>query len=271
MFSGIRPSDHLLTGLMVALAALLGVENVTAASSGFAHPLDSRSVLIVPVFVLAALPVLWRRRFVLPAIVVSTLVLAASLAAFGWLTRCGFALPLAAVFAYAVARFGGTARAQLLGLAAIGVHEVVSLVMDASTDGLSGPRRRHPAGRPRLRRRGRRREALGRALRRAYAVRRARQRLRWCQRWSRASAGPSGGSGQVDGALAGVLTALGVVLMVFTIRQTPAAVAAAIAEGSMVHPSRPGPGCSSRGSRSPRSRCCGGERGVVEVAASPSS
>ena len=138
MFSGIRPSDHLLTGLMVALAALLGVENVTAASSGFAHPLDSRSVLIVPVFVLAALPVLWRRRFVLPAIVVSTLVLAASVAAFGWLTRCGFALPLAAVFAYAVARFGGTARAQLLGLAAIGVHEVVSLVMDASTDGLSG-------------------------------------------------------------------------------------------------------------------------------------
>ena len=41
---------------------------------------------------------------------------------------------------------------------------------------------------------------------------------------------------QVDGALAGVLTTLGVVLMVFTIRQTPAAVAAAIAEGSMVHP-----------------------------------
>lgn len=40
----------------------------------------------------------------------------------------------------------------------------------------------------------------------------------------------------VDGALAGALTALGVLLMVLNVRQTPADVTAAIAEGSMVHP-----------------------------------
>lgn len=139
MFSGIRPSDLVLTALMVTLAVLIGLENTTAAAGAeLAHPLDSRSVLLVPVFVLAALPILWRRRSVLPAIVVSTLVIAASLPAFGWVTRCGFALPLAAAFAYAVARFGGSGRAKLLGLAAIGLHEVVTLVMDASTGGFGG-------------------------------------------------------------------------------------------------------------------------------------
>ncbi|MBM6399810.1 hypothetical protein [Phycicoccus sonneratiae] len=40
----------------------------------------------------------------------------------------------------------------------------------------------------------------------------------------------------VDGALAGALAALGVVLMVFNVRQTTADVTAAIADGTMVHP-----------------------------------
>jgi hypothetical protein len=140
MFSRIRPSDLVLTGLLVALAAVLAVANVVAGvdDSDLAHPLDSQSVLIVPVFVLAALPILWRRRSVLLGIVASTLVLAASLAAFGWITRCGFALPLAAAFAYAVARFGGPVRSQLLGLGAVVLLELVTLVMDASTGGLGG-------------------------------------------------------------------------------------------------------------------------------------
>jgi len=139
MFTGIRPSDLVLTGLVVALAVLIGLESVTAAAGAeLAHPLDSRSVLLVPVFVLTALPLLWRRRHVLPAIAVSTLVLAATLPTFGWVTRCGFALPLAAAYAYAVARFAGPGRPQLVGLLGIGALEVVTLVMDASTGGFAG-------------------------------------------------------------------------------------------------------------------------------------
>lgn len=139
MFTGIRPGDLVVTGLVVTLAVLIGLENVTAAAGPeLAHPLDSQSVLIVPVFVLTALPLLWRRRHVLAAIAASTLVLAASLPAFGWITRCGFALPLAAAFAYAVARFAGRGRPQVLGLLGIALLEVVTLVMDSSTGGFEG-------------------------------------------------------------------------------------------------------------------------------------
>lgn len=139
MTRGIRPSDVVLTLVSLALAVLIALENITAAAGAeLAHPLESRSVLLVPVFVLAALPILWRRRHVLAGIAVSTLVLAASIPAFGWVTRCGFALPLAAFFAYAVARFAGPARSQLVGLAAILLLQLVTLVQDASTGGLGG-------------------------------------------------------------------------------------------------------------------------------------
>ena len=47
--------------------------------------------------------------------------------AFGWLTRCGVALPLSAALAYAVARFAGGMRNQLIGIAGIIVLQVVVL------------------------------------------------------------------------------------------------------------------------------------------------
>ena len=91
---GIRPLDYVLTFVMVALAVLIGLENVNAgAATDIAHPLDSHSALMVPVFVAAALPILWRRRGILAAIGVSFLLIAASVPAFGWVTRCGFACP----------------------------------------------------------------------------------------------------------------------------------------------------------------------------------
>ena len=136
---GIRPLDWVLTAALVTGAVLIATANVAAGpDADIAHPLDSHSVWMVPVFALAALPVLWRRRAVLPAIAASTLVMAASLPAFGWVTRCGFGLPLAAALAYAVARFAGGRRNQLLGLVGILALQLVTLVLDASTDGLGG-------------------------------------------------------------------------------------------------------------------------------------
>ena len=137
IFKGIRPLDYLLMAVMVALAALIGFENVNAwAEADVAHPLDSHSALMIPVFVIAALPILWRRRNILAAIGVSFVVTAASVPTFGWVTRCGWALPLSFAMAYAVARFAGGKQNHLIGLVGILVLQIVTLVKDAATDGL---------------------------------------------------------------------------------------------------------------------------------------
>ncbi|MCX6399291.1 MAG: hypothetical protein NTX33_05100 [Propionibacteriales bacterium] len=137
LLKGIRPLDYVLAAVMVALATLLGFANTTMADDpDLAHAIDSDSVLIVPVFILAALPILWRRRAILPAIAVSFVVLAASIPAFGWITRCGFALPLSIAMAYAVARFAGSRQNQVIGLVGVFALQIVTLVKDASTGGL---------------------------------------------------------------------------------------------------------------------------------------
>jgi len=136
--TGIRPLDYVLAAVMVALAIFIGLENVNAgAGEQLAHPLDSSSPLMVPVFALAALPILWRRRSIVAAIAVSFVVIAASVPAFGWVTRCGFALPLSLAMAYAVARFAGSRQNQLIGLVGIVALQIVTLVQDSSTGGLS--------------------------------------------------------------------------------------------------------------------------------------
>jgi hypothetical protein len=133
----IRPLDYVLTAVLVALAVLIALANVNApADADVAHALDSHSALMIPVFVLAALPILFRRQNILAAIGVSFVVIAASLPAFGWVTRCGFALPLAIAMAYAVARFAGSRQNQVVGLVGILALETVTLVQDSSTGGL---------------------------------------------------------------------------------------------------------------------------------------
>ena len=122
---------------MVALAVCIGLENVNAGpDADLAHPLDSQSALMIPVFVLAALPILWRRRSILAAIGVSFVVVAASVPMFGWVTRCGFALPLSIAMAYAVARFAGSRQNHVIGLVGILALQIVTLMKDSSTGGL---------------------------------------------------------------------------------------------------------------------------------------
>jgi len=137
ILKGIRPLDYVLTAVMVALAALIGFENVNAgADADLAHQLDSQSALMIPVFMVAALPILWRRRNILAAIAVSFVVTAASVPMFGWVTRCGWALPLSLAMAYAVARFAGSRQNHVIGLVGILALQIVTLVKDASTGGL---------------------------------------------------------------------------------------------------------------------------------------
>lgn len=137
ILKGVRPLDYVLAAVMVAAAAFIAVENVTApAVNDLAHPLDSQSALMIPVFVLAALPILWRRRGILAGIGVSFVILAASVPAFGWVTRCGFALPLGVAMAYAVARFAGSRQNHIVGLVGILALQIVTLIKDSSTGGL---------------------------------------------------------------------------------------------------------------------------------------
>jgi hypothetical protein len=137
ILKGIRPLDYVLTAVMVALAVFIGFENVNAgADADLAHKLDSQSAWMIPVFGLAALPILWRRRSILGAIGVSFVITAASVPMFGWVTRCGWALPLSIAMAYAVARFAGTRQNHLIGLVGIFALQVVTLVRDSSTGGL---------------------------------------------------------------------------------------------------------------------------------------
>jgi hypothetical protein len=137
ILKGIRPLDYVLTAVMVALAALIGYENVNAgADADLAHKLDSQSWLMIPVFVAAALPILWRRRNILAAIAVSFVIVAVSVPMFGWVTRCGFALPLSIAMAYAVARFAGSRQNQVIGLVGVVALQIVTLVKDSSTGGL---------------------------------------------------------------------------------------------------------------------------------------
>jgi hypothetical protein len=137
ILKGIRPLDYVLTAVLVAVALWIGLENVNAgADVDVAHSLDSHSALMVPVFVAATLPILWRRRSILAAIGVSFVVVAASVPAFGWVTRCGFALPLSFALAYAVARFAGSRQNHVIGLVGILALQIVTLMKDASTGGL---------------------------------------------------------------------------------------------------------------------------------------
>lgn len=134
---GLRPLDYVLAALLVGLAAFVGFENVNAgAASDLAHPLDSQSALIVPVFALAALPILWRRRSTMAAIAASFVVTAASVPMFGWAVRCGWGLPLSFALAYALARFTRGRQDQLVGLVGILALQVVILIKDSATGGL---------------------------------------------------------------------------------------------------------------------------------------
>jgi hypothetical protein len=133
ILKGVRPLDYVLAGLMTAAGAYLMYLNmVSADDQALAHPLSTTSWLILPAFVPVTLPILWRRRHILAVIGVTIAATAAHVLAFGWITRCGVALPLSFALAYAVARFAGSRTNHLIGLAGIVVLQLVVLVRDAS-------------------------------------------------------------------------------------------------------------------------------------------
>ncbi|WP_112240875.1 hypothetical protein [Kribbella monticola] len=134
IFQGIRPLDYVLAALTSAAGVLLMVENVTASGEDLPHPLSTTSWAMVPAFLLVTLPILWRRRNILAVVAITTVLTAAHVLAFGWITRCGVLIPLGFALAYAVGRFAGARRNQVFGLAGIVVLNLAMLARDASID-----------------------------------------------------------------------------------------------------------------------------------------
>ena len=66
---GIRPVDAVLTAVLVALGSSLTIMNIYSDDPG--TRIDSRSWLMLPVFVASIVPVLWWRRWTAGAIFVS--------------------------------------------------------------------------------------------------------------------------------------------------------------------------------------------------------
>jgi hypothetical protein len=128
----IRPMDVVLAVLLSGLGVLLMVENMAGSDD---TRIDSTSWLLIPVFLLATLPVLFRRANMIAVILVSAAAIAVHVAAFGWLVRCGAGLPLAFVLAYSAGKLIGDRNQSVVAmLLTIGVQFLV--LMEDSVAGL---------------------------------------------------------------------------------------------------------------------------------------
>ena len=262
ILKGIRPLDYVLAALMVAAAALIGYENTTATDADVAHALDSDSVLMVPVFALAALPILWRRRHTLAAIAVSVVVLGVQRPG----VRLGDPLwlrPSALVRAGVRRRAASsrTASTTSIGLAGIAVLQAVTLVKDASTDGISPIVGALPIA---LVFYGIGLIVQNRAEKQSEQVTPLPERVPPEQRDAEEQVMGEGirgalrGTRPLDWVLTGVLTALGVAMMLENINITDAEVLEQIDAGTMAHLQSMHTVWVLPSGWRPPSRCCGG-------------
>jgi len=76
-------------------------------------------------------PILWRRRSILAVTLFTAAAMAAHVAAFGWLVRCGVGLPLAIALAYAAGRFVADRRQSAFTMALTLGVQVLVLVRDS--------------------------------------------------------------------------------------------------------------------------------------------
>jgi hypothetical protein len=130
IFDGVRKGDVVLAVLATGLGVALMLENIFPGSDAGVR-IDSHSWLLIPVFALATLPILWRRRSMLAVCLVTAAALAVHVLAFGWMVRCGAGLPLAFALAYGAGRLNDGWRSWV-GLLAVTGIQVLVLVEDSA-------------------------------------------------------------------------------------------------------------------------------------------
>jgi hypothetical protein len=126
----IRPMDAALALALSALGVWIMLENIHGAETDLR--VDSTSWAMIPVFLVATVAVLWRRTSPLAVTLVAAAAMAAHVAAFGWLVRCGVGLPLAFVLAYAAGRFVTDRRQSTFTMALTMGVQVLVLVKDSA-------------------------------------------------------------------------------------------------------------------------------------------
>jgi signal transduction histidine kinase len=94
----VRPVDAVVAGILCVLAAVMSVEDIEYKGTGF--QINSHSWLQLPLYVAAALPVLWWRRNLVGALLASSGLMLVHVLVFGHTTRCGSGIPLAFVLAF---------------------------------------------------------------------------------------------------------------------------------------------------------------------------
>jgi signal transduction histidine kinase len=126
----VRPVDAVLAGILCALAAVMAIEDIDYKGTGFR--IDSHSWLQLPVWVAAALAVLWWRRNLVAALLASCGLALVHLLAYGHTTRCGSGIPLAFVFAFLCGVSGRGLRQRLAALGLSVVLATLVLMWDTS-------------------------------------------------------------------------------------------------------------------------------------------
>ncbi len=144
IFRGVKWPDYAAAAVLTTLGVILMRFNVVetdadvarqVAAGGMVHPMSGHSPWMIPVFLAATVPVLWWRRSVLAVTGVGLAVMVLHDALFGWVTRCGAALPLVFVLTFLGALTYDRGKAWLTaGLAAA---LTVAVAVRDSTTGFS--------------------------------------------------------------------------------------------------------------------------------------
>jgi hypothetical protein len=141
IFRRVRLVDWLLAAALTLLGIWLMVRNVliqdaevaaSIAAGTMVHQLTSHSWAMVPVFMLATVPVLWWRGHLIAVTGIALVVMVVHDLLFGWVTRCGAGLPLAFVLAY----LGAVALERKQAWIALTLSTLLTaavLVLDATT------------------------------------------------------------------------------------------------------------------------------------------
>jgi signal transduction histidine kinase len=129
VFRGIRPVDWMLAVALSALGSLLMVADI-----GGDDPtvrMHSRSWWMLPVFLVATAVVLWWRRSLIAVISLASAAMLLHDVSFGYVVRCGAALPVTFVFAF-LAGLAYTGRKAGLALGLTLLFATLVLVRDSA-------------------------------------------------------------------------------------------------------------------------------------------